>query len=218
MLSIEPSTHYNPAMHLLSISDVLHNADHSAWLDMFRLSIPWGEKIIRSVVVYVFLFIGIRIAGRRELAQLNPFDFIVLMLLSNTVQNAIIGDDNTITGGILGAATLLIVNFLVVRFMHRHRKVQRLLQGTPEVLIKDGHVDMHVLDREMITRQELLAACHAQGIASLHEVHRAILEPTGTISFLEAKPSQDDVRHDKMMAVLKRLSEDVAELKAARGQ
>ena len=99
------------------------------WTDMFVLALPVAEKILRPIVVYFFLVIGLRLAGKRELAQLNPFDLVVLLTLSNTVQNAIIGDDNSVTGGIIGAATLLLVNYLVVRFLFRHEKLDRLVEG-----------------------------------------------------------------------------------------
>ena len=92
------------------------------WTDMFVLALPVAEKILRPIVVYFFLVIGLRLAGKRELAQLNPFDLVVLLTLSNTVQNAIIGDDNSVTGGIIGAATLLLVNYLVVRFLFPPRE------------------------------------------------------------------------------------------------
>src|ERR1700683_2752787 len=90
--------------------------------DMFFLGLPLTEKILRPVIVYVFLIVGLRLAGKRELAQLNPFDLVVLLTISNTVQNAIIGDDNSVTGGIIGAATLLLVNYLFVRFLYSHPK------------------------------------------------------------------------------------------------
>ena len=99
--------------------------------DMFVLALPVAEKILRPVVVYLFLVVGLRLAGKRELAQLNPFDLVVLLTLSNTVQNAIIGDDNTVTGGVIGAATLLLVNFLVVRFLYRHKTLDRMVEGGP---------------------------------------------------------------------------------------
>ncbi len=97
--------------------------DAKLWHDMFHLGVPVAEKVLRPVVVYGFLVLGLRLAGKRELAQLNPFDLIVLLTLSNTVQNAIIGDDNSVTGGLLGAATLLGVNALVVRFLYRHEQL-----------------------------------------------------------------------------------------------
>src|SRR5499425_1888554 len=96
---------------------------HEMWKDMFVLAVPVAEKILRPVVVYIFLVLMLRLSGKRELVQLNPFDLVVLLTLSNTVQNAIIGEDNTVTGGILGAATLLVVNYVVVKFLYNHEKL-----------------------------------------------------------------------------------------------
>src|SRR5690242_11730385 len=131
--------------------------DPTTWSHMFALSLPVPEKILRPIVVYVFLIVGLRIAGKREMAQLNPFDLVVLLTLSNTVQNAIIGDDNTVTGGILGAATLLAVNYLVVRFLYNHENLDRLIEGEPDVLIENGVVRADRLKKELITRLELEA-------------------------------------------------------------
>src|SRR4051795_9871160 len=97
---------------------------HLIWKDMFVMGLPVLEKILRPVIVYAFLIVGLRLAGKRELAQLNPFDLVVLLTLSNTVQNAIIGDDNTITGGVIGASTLLLVNYALVRFISRHETLE----------------------------------------------------------------------------------------------
>src|SRR5450755_3700626 len=113
---------------------------HSIWNDMFVMGLPLAEKILRPVVVYAFLVISLRLSGKRELAQLNPFDLVVLLTLSNTVQNAIIGEDNSVTGGIIGAATLLLVNFLVVRFLYRHEKLDRIVEGESCVLIENGKI------------------------------------------------------------------------------
>src|SRR5436305_6091785 len=96
-----------------------------AFRDMFVLAVPVVEKILRPILVYVFLIVALRLAGKRELAQLNPFDLVVLLTLSNTVQNAIIGNDNSVTGGIIGAMTLLIVNYVLVRFVSRHEALER---------------------------------------------------------------------------------------------
>src|SRR5215472_16224380 len=100
--------------------------------DMFVLALPVAEKILRPVVVYVFLIVGLRLAGKRELAQLNPFDLVVLLTLSNTVQNAIIGDDNSVTGGLIGASTLLLVNHWVAQYLYSHERVDRLVEGDPD--------------------------------------------------------------------------------------
>ena len=108
---------------------------------MFHLPVPLVEKILRPVVVYLVLVILLRVFGKRELAQLNPFDLVVLLSLSNTVQNAIIGDDNSVTGGVVGAVSLLTINWVVVRILFRSPKLNRALEGRPAVLIRDGHVD-----------------------------------------------------------------------------
>ncbi|MGA2443492.1 MAG: YetF domain-containing protein [Tepidisphaeraceae bacterium] len=179
------------------------------WHEMFFLQLPILEKILRPICVYLFLLVGLRLAGKRELAQLNPFDLVVLLTLSNTVQNAIIGDDNTVTGGILGAATLLFVNYLVVRFVHRHRKLETLVEGNRDFLMRNGHVLRNHLDRELITRAELAAAAHRQGIASLAEVESAILEPTGTITFVEKKPTSEDIRHHELLDAIDRLRQEL---------
>src|ERR1700710_929126 len=106
------------------------------WQNMFHLSVPIAEKILRPVLVDAFLIVGLRLAGKRELAQLNPFDLVVLLTLSNTVQNAIIGEDNSVIGGIIGATTLLFVNYVLVRFVSRHESLERLVEGDPDVLIE----------------------------------------------------------------------------------
>jgi uncharacterized membrane protein YcaP (DUF421 family) len=183
------------------------------WHDMFVLGLPLLEKILRPILVYAFLLIGLRLAGKRELAQLNPFDFIVLMTLSNTVQNAIIGDDNTVLGGMIGAATLLAVNYAVVRSTRSSRFLQRMLEGRGSILVKDGVIQKNHLDQEMISKAELLAAAHKQGIMSLKEVEYCVLEPTGTLTFIQRKPTADMARHDEIMTLLNKLSETVEKLK-----
>src|SRR5579871_6200462 len=102
------------------------------------IPIPVWEKIVRAAAVYVFLIVGLRLSGKRELAQLNPFDLVVLLSLSNTVQNAIIGDDNSLLGGLIGAFTLLAINYGVVRFLFKHRRLDQILEGSPTVLIENG--------------------------------------------------------------------------------
>src|SRR5688572_23911377 len=156
--------------------------DATLWTRLFDLQLPVIEKVIRPILVYAFLVLGLRLAGKRELAQLNPFDLIVLLMLSNTVQNAIIGDDVTVAGGLIGATTLLSVNWLVVRYLYGHPSVERLVEGDPDVLIDDGKVRHDRLRRELITLAELESAAHKQGIASLGRVERAVLEPGGNIS------------------------------------
>ena len=117
--------------------------------DMFALGLPVAEKMVRPIVVYVFLIVGLRLAGKRELAQLNTFDLVVLLTLSNTVQNAIIGDDNSVTGGVIGAATLLFVNHIVVRFLFSHERIDRIVEGDSDVLIEAGKIQHDRLKEDL---------------------------------------------------------------------
>lgn len=181
--------------------------------DMFALGLPIAEKIIRPIVVYVFLIVGLRLAGKRELAQLNPFDLVVLLTISNTVQNAIIGDDNTITGGLIGAATLLIVNHGVARYLYSHEQLDRIVEGEPDVLIENGVLKMDALHKELITRFDLETAAHKQGYASLEEIERAVLDPGGSICFFAKRPTPDDERHRAVMTRLEQLSAELARLR-----
>jgi uncharacterized membrane protein YcaP (DUF421 family) len=183
--------------------------------DMFVLGLPIAEKIARPIIVYVFLIVGLRLAGRRELAQLNPFDLVVLLTISNTVQNAIIGEDNSVTGGIIGAATLLVVNYGVVKFLYSHEKLDRIIEGDQCVLIENGVLNADRLKLELITRSELETAAHKQGFASLEEIDRAVLDPGGGISFSAKKPGPDRTRHDEIMARLDQLSAQISALRAS---
>jgi len=180
--------------------------------DMFALGLPVAEKILRPVVVYAFLIAGLRLAGKRELAQLNPFDLIVLLTLSNAVQNAIIGDDNSVTGGVIGAATLLIVNHLVVRYLYSHDRVDRFVEGQADVLIENGVIKMDRLKKELITMIDLESAAHKQGFQTLGEVDRAILDPGGTIAFFAKTPTPDIQRHHELLARLDQLTAQLAAL------
>src|SRR4029077_5828406 len=186
---------------------------HDIWSHMFVLGLPILEKILRPVIVYVFLIIGLRLSGKRELAQLNPFDLIVLLTLSNTVQNAIIGDDNSVTGGIIGAASLLAINYLVVRFLYDHRKIDQLVEGRADVLIEDGKVYEHRLKKELITKEELAAAARKQGFDSLSEVQQCVLEPGGTLSFTARKPATEDIRHQEILQKFEALTKEFSRLR-----
>lgn len=180
---------------------------------MFALGLPVTEKILRPVVVYLFLIVGLRLAGKRELAQLNPFDLVVLLTLSNTVQNAIIGDDVSVTGGLLGAATLLIVNHIVVRILFSHERLERLVEGAPAVLIENGQVKEDRLRKEPVTMTELETAAHKQGFVSLEDVARAELDPGGGFAFEAREKTRELARHADLLARLDQIS---AELKTLR--
>jgi uncharacterized membrane protein YcaP (DUF421 family) len=191
---------------------------HQIWKDMFVLGLPIAEKILRPIIIYVFLIVGLRLSGKRELAQLNPFDLVVLLTLSNTVQNAIIGDDNTVTGGIIGAVALLTINYAVVRFLYDHRKLDQLVEGKADVLIEDGRIHLGRLKKELITLEELAAAARKQGFDSLSEIQKCILEPGGTLCFIGKKPGTEDLRHHEILEGLASLRKELALLKGMRGE
>jgi uncharacterized membrane protein YcaP (DUF421 family) len=184
------------------------------WQDMFILSVPILEKIIRPILVYAFLIIALRLAGKRELAQLNPFDVVVLLTLSNTVQNAIIGNDNSLSGGLIGAATLLLVNSLVVRFLFHHEKIDRLIEGKPDVLIDKGRVRDDHLKRELLTKDELETAAHRQGFTDLHEVEQAVIEPGGGISFTRKQPTTNEIQQFELIQRLDAITLQLNELRS----
>jgi uncharacterized membrane protein YcaP (DUF421 family) len=189
---------------------------HSLILDhMFQMPLPILEKLLRPVIVYLVLVLLLRLFGKRELAQLNPFDLVVLLSLSNTVQNAIIGEDNSVTGGLIGAFSLLAINWLVVRVLFRSRKLTRALEGRAAVLVRNGQVDQKALERESLTREELLDVLHKQGFTDFRQVHRCELEPNGTFYVEAFDPSIADKRHTEVLERIDALSREVAALRAA---
>jgi len=189
---------------------------HDIWKDMFVLGLPLVEKILRPIIVYMFLVVSLRLSGKRELVQLNPFDLVVLLTLSNTVQNAIIGDDNSVSGGLIGATSLLLINYLVVRFLYGHSKLEQIVEGQSDVLVENGKVRADRLKKELITTAQLEAAARKQGFDSLADVDKCILEPSGTLSFVAKKPATEDVRHRELVSHLEKLMEEIARLKASQ--
>jgi uncharacterized membrane protein YcaP (DUF421 family) len=184
------------------------------WHDMFVLGVPVLEKIARAGIVYIFLIIGLRLAGKRELAQLNPFDLVVLLTLSNTVQNAIIGNDNSVTGGIIGACALLLINYLVVRFLFMHERVDLAIEGESDVLIEGGKVRQDHLKKELLTKHELEIAAHRQGFSDLKEIDYAAIEPGGGIFFSAKKPTVSETQQADLLARLDAIAKDLRELRA----
>jgi uncharacterized membrane protein YcaP (DUF421 family) len=177
--------------------------------NLFVLTIPVLEKIIRPIIVYFFLIIGLRLAGKRELGQLNPFDLIVLLTISNTVQNAIIGQDNSLVGGLIGAATLLVINYLVVKLIHKNRFLERLLEGDSEFLIKNGVIQQKILDKESIDQTELEIAAHKQGFDSMEIIDSAKIDTEGNLSFVAKKSNVDEQRHMQLLERIDNLEKEI---------
>ena len=186
------------------------------WNATFALGAPVLEKVLRPVLVYFFLVVALRVFGKRELAQLNPFDLVVLLSLSNTVQNAIIGNDNSLTGGLIGAFALLAMNYLVVRFLFRHRRLDQVFEGKPTTLVDHGHILKHALAKELLTRSELMTVLHRQGFDTLDEVEHCVLEPGGTFYIQRKTPAKEKVEHDEVMQALNELNGKLDRLMAQR--
>lgn len=183
------------------------------WKGMFGVGISIAEKMLRPILVYFFMVIVLRVFGKRELAQLNPFDLVVLLSLSNTVQNAIIGNDNSLTGGIIGAFALLLVNYLVVRFVFKHRRLDQLIEGEPTVLIENGKLRKEALGKELLTESEVVTVAHRQGFSSLKEIETCILEPGGTFFMKGKEPNSEKQWQEEILKRLEQLSHQVLELK-----
>ena len=137
--------------------------------------------------------LAFRLLGKRQVGQLTPFDLIVLLIISNVLQNAMIGPDNSVTGGLIGATTVLGLNWIVARVTMESRKVERLVEGVPTILVHHGHVIEENLKRELVSREELLSALRKQGVFSLSEVKVAVLEESGALSVLrEEHPNSSE--------------------------
>lgn len=173
--------------------------------DLWTLGIPVLEKVIRTVVVYASMAALLRVAGKRNLAQLNSFDLVVVLLLSNVVQNAIIGPDDSLTGGLVGAAALLAVNAAVVRTVNRSEAAVRLFEGSDVPLVKDGRVVESALRREGLRRADVEAALRAQNADGAADVAEASLSPGGSI-VVWLKPNRMAATKDDLAALDGRLA------------
>ena len=164
--------------------------------DLFTMGIPIIEKGIRTVAVYAGLLVLLRLAGKRDLAQLNSFDFVVLLLLSNVVQNAVIGEDNSLVGGLLGAFVLVSANAVVVRVTRGSDTATRLLEGTSTTLVKDGKVDHRAVRRLGLREENVTSIIRRQGASTIDEVAEATLMPGGTISVWLKEPDENATKAD----------------------
>ncbi len=159
------------------------------WSSIFHLDLPVAEKVLRAILVYAFLVVALRVVGKRELGQSNTLDLIVLLLVANAVQNGIIGNDISVTGAFIGAATLFFVNEALNRTSYVLPWLSRALEGEPTVLIENGKPVTKALFQAGISLPELRAIARRQGFADLGEVHTAILETNGVVSmFKEDEP------------------------------
>ena len=154
---------------------------------MWNISVPWWELVLRSVVVYAFLLVLLRISGKRQVGQLAPFDLVLLLVLSNAVQNSMNAGDNSLLGGLVSAATLVALNYVMGLATFSSKRVELIVEGKPEVLIHNGALDAGVMRRAQLTQHDLEAALRQAGCVGHHEVRLAILENNGAISVIPSK-------------------------------
>lgn len=191
--------------------------DASTWTNMFTLdpeNVTWAEKILRPMIVYLSLIVLLRIVGKRELAQLNPLDLVVILSLSNTVQNAIIGNDTSLVGGIAGAGALLLINSSMAYIKYRWPKVEAVAEGEPVTLIEDGKIDKAILKRELITDSDLDIIAHENGFDTADEIDRLILDPNGSF-LVDGKDEIKDAKFKRdVLKKIEDLSKQLSELNA----
>ena len=156
---------------------------------MLSLSVPWWELAVRGVVIYFFLLVLLRLSGNRQVGQLTTFDLVLLLVLSNAVQNSMTGGDNSVIGGLICALTLVGANWLIGYTTYKSKRLEVLVEGRPQVLIHDGHLYRDVMKREKLTQHELDAALRAAGCATIMEVHFAVIENNGQISVRRKDPA-----------------------------
>jgi uncharacterized membrane protein YcaP (DUF421 family) len=149
---------------------------------MWNMSLVWWEFVVRGLIIYGFLILLLRLTGKRQIGQMAPFDLVLLLVLSNAVQNSMNGGDNSVIGGMISAATLVVANGIVGRLTYRSKKVEDLVEGRPEVLIHHGRIFQKTLDHAKLTHHEVMAALRENGCSSVEEVQSAFLENDGSIS------------------------------------
>jgi uncharacterized membrane protein YcaP (DUF421 family) len=189
------------------------------WKNIFDLgtfdhvTVSLAEKVVRPIAVYVFLILALRSVGKRILAQLNPFDFVVLLMLSNTVQNAIIGNDTSLLGGVIGAVALLGANAVAVRLFYRGAAMEhRLRESQDTYLIRQFSPDEQALQRLHINMGELTARAHERGFDDISEVETAVLYPNGTMYMKGSGPS-DATRLSEILGQLTAIRQELGELR-----
>ncbi|MEQ1600579.1 MAG: DUF421 domain-containing protein [Methylophilaceae bacterium] len=160
---------------------------------MLNLSVPWWELVLRSVVVFGVLLLLLRLTGKRQVGQLAPNDLVLLLILSNAVQNSMNAGDNSLIGGLISAVTLVGLNYMVSKLVFKSRQVEHFVDGQPQILIRNGVLFEAILSNAGITRDELDGALRQNGCSSPQEVHLAILETNGSISVLQRKTKVEEM-------------------------
>ncbi len=168
----------------MAVLAILLDGPQPLGLSLWKTTQPWWEFVIRAFLVYGFLLLVLRLTGKRQVGQLSTFDLVLLLVLSNAVQNSMNGGDNSVAGGFVLVLTLVALNALVSWLAFRSKKVARIIEGRPCILVHDGVPLEAALDREQISRHELMAAIRQVGLTEIEEVRVAILESNGRINVI----------------------------------
>ncbi len=189
--------------------------DGTAWSHMFTLDDTafWLEKILRPIIVYFALIFLLRLFGKRELGQLNPFDLVVILSLSNTVQNAIIGADNSLVGGVVGACALLGINYLMALFKYNSKTVESFVEGTARTLIENNKINQKVMRSELLTEEDLDTIAHREGLDGAEQIKKCIIDPNGGFLVEGNTPTSDENFRTEVLAKLEDLTKQLKELK-----
>ena len=157
-------------------------------MNIFVPDISIAEKLLRSVVVYTFLLVAFRLCGKRQLGQLSAFDLVVLLIISNVVQNAVIGNDNSLGGGLIGATAILLLNLVVAYVTFRFKRADRVIEHSPTLLVRHGRLLRDNLRRERLGPRDLRAALRHHGVVSVRDIRYAFLEEDGHVSVITGRP------------------------------
>lgn len=189
----------------------------TAWQHMFTLDDTafWIEKILRPMIVYAALIFLLRLFGKRELGQINPFDLVVILSLSNTVQNAIIGQDNSLVGGVVGACALLGINYLVAIFKYNSKTVERIIEGSPRTIIENSNLDRKAARRELLTEEDLDAIAHREGLDDAKAIEKCVIDPNGGFLVEGNTPTSEENFRQEVLKKLEELTKQLKDLKAA---
>lgn len=167
---------------------------------MFELSVPWWELVARAIIVYLSLIIFIRVTGKRQIGQLSPFDLVLLLILSEAVQNAMTAGDESVAGGLIVVATLLAINYLIGFITYKSRKAEDIIEGRPEILIRDGKLIEQVAQKSRISERELESTLREAGFFKMEDVRLAVLEDNGSVSvegYDKGRKTKPKVKKDK---------------------
>lgn len=171
---------------------------------MWNLSLPWWEFIVRAIIIYSFLLVLLRLTGKRQIGQMSPFDLVLLLVLSNAVQNSMNGGDNTVLGGMILAATLVGINAAIGFITYRSQDARKFMEGEPEILIFDGKLMKKTLEKEGLTMDELEGAMRVAGCEKVTDVHLATMELNGQISIVRADDPKGETPRVYRIAHLRR--------------